>query len=275
MDDEEDSTHNPEKPSTESSNHKGDVAVLPDSEIYLTKPLGDYAPHPLRAYAANCSHVGDTPCAAIITDPRYTPRINAINAYQEIANPHIAHLVTHGVAQMPGAQADSYALVYEDNFGKRLYANNDGLSLGWKAERVLEKIATPIITILRDFQARGLVHGNIRATNLYDGGGSNFSSIILGDCLSLPASMAQPVIYEPIERAMADPIGRGEGTIEDDLYALGVLLAMHWRSYDPLRGKSKNEIISAKVTQTSFLTMIGNHDQFSRCFGIITRIADG
>lgn len=262
---EKDSAKNAAEQKTEEtkSYNKGDVAVLADSEINLTKPLNDYAPPQLRAYAANCHHVGNLPCVAIITDPRYTPRVNVIHKYQEVANPNIARLVTYGVAKMPGEQPDSYALIYEANLGKRLYAHDDNLALGWKAERVLEKIAIPIIMALRDLQYRDLVHGNIRATNLYDGGKGNFDSIVLGDCLALPASMAQSVVYEPVERAMAEPIGRGEGTIEDDLYALGILLAMHLRSYDPLRGKSNNEIISAKVMHGSFSAMIGNNDRFS------------
>lgn len=243
--------------------NSGEVAVLSDAEIDLGKQLNDYAPPQLRGYAASCHHVGDIPCFAVMTDPRYTPRVNAIHKYQEVANPNIARLVSYGVAKMPGDQPNVYALVYEANLGKRLHASDDNLALGWKAERVLEKIAIPVIMALRDLQYRDLVHGNIRATNLYDGGKGNYDSIILGDCLSLPASMAQPVVYEPIERAMADPIGRGEGTIEDDLYSLGILLAMYLRSYDPLRGKSDNEIISAKVMHGSFSAMIGNNDRFS------------
>lgn len=240
---------------------RNNVAITSDAEINISNALPDYAPPYLNAYAASCGNIGDLPCFAIIADPRYTPRVNLIHKYQEVANPNIARLVSAGVADMPDNRPNSYALIYEANLGKRLYNSNENIALGWKPEKVLEKIAIPIITALRDLQTRDIVHGNIRATNLYDGNKKNYETIILGDCLSLPASMAQPVVYESIERSMADPIGRGEGTIEDDLYALGVLIAMHIRSYDPLRGKSDNEIISAKVLNGSYSSLIGNNDR--------------
>lgn len=239
------------------------IAVLADAEIDLSQELPQYSNRYLKAYAAKSSNTGNAPCFALIADTRYTPRVNTALKYQEIANPSVARLVTSGVADMPGGQPSAYAFIYEYNLGDRIYTNDENLALGWKAERVMEKIAIPIVMALRDLQQRDVIHGNIRASNLYNGGKKNFETIILGDCLALPASMAQPLIYEPIERGMADPIGRGEGTVEDDLYALGVLIAMHLRSYDPLRGKSDNEIISSKVINGSYSALIGGNDRFS------------
>jgi hypothetical protein len=45
---------------------------------------------------------------------------------------------------------------------------------------------------------------------------------MLGECVSETSGVSQPAIFEPIERAMALPTGRGEGTPPDDMFALGV-----------------------------------------------------
>lgn len=229
-------------------------------EIDLSKEISEYSNGFLKAYEA--TNDGKN-CFAIVCDPRYTPRFNMSGYYKEIANPTVPLLVANGCMTNPDGLPSAYCFVYENNLGKRLYKPDTIIAPSWKADAVLQKIAIPIINLLKDFHSRDLVHGNIRADNLYDGGQKNYEAVRLGDCLSLPASMAQPVIYETIERGMADPISRGKGTISDDLYALGALITMHMRSYDPLKGKTDTEILSAKVVNGSYSALVGSNDRFS------------
>lgn len=228
--------------------------------VDLSRELPEYSNAFVKAHPAK---VEGRDVFACICDPRYTPRYNMARSYRDITNPALPMLLAHGSLIMPNGNPGNYAFIYENNLGKRLYGPDDIIAKSMKAERVLEQIAIPIINVLRDFRARDLVHGNIRCDNLFDGGRQNMEIIKLGDCLTMPPSMAQPIVYESIERSMADPIARGRGTLEDDLYSLGVVLAMHMRSYDPLKGKTDNEIVAAKVVNGSYAAIVGANDRFS------------
>ena len=232
-----------------------------DFFINLDKELEKHSTSHVKSYAAGTNEANPTGYFAMICDPCYTPRTNIVQFYKELSGTTLPDLFKSGRIVMPNNKPNSYCLIYKDNVGEKIYDSDEDIALGWKADEVLERVALPIISTLQRLQQRDLTHGNIRASNLYSDNGTNLETIKLGECLSAPASFHQPVVYEPIERAMASPLGRGEGSIQDDLYALGVLIAMHVRNFDPLRGKSDDEIISAKVVNGSYSALIGSSDR--------------
>jgi hypothetical protein len=78
----------------------------------------------------------------------------------------------------------------------------------------------------------------------------------------MPSSYNLPVLYETIERGMADPIARGLGSFIDDMYSLGVCIAVLLRSYDPLEGLSDKEIIERKMELGTYNAIISK-DRFT------------
>ena len=52
------------------------------------------------------------------------------------------------------------------------------------------------------------------------------TEIVIGENLTSPPGYDQPSIFEPIERAMSHPAGRGVGTSRDDIYAMGVTIGI-------------------------------------------------
>lgn len=230
--------------------------------IDLSKELPQYSTPAVKAYSTGTAQNSMKGFFAVMCNPRLTPRTNITKSYMEIGNVILPKLMSYGRALMPDGTARLF-YIYQDTLGGRIYNTDNDIAKGWKAERTLEVLVMPILTCLKDLQQRDLTHGNIRATNLYNGEREKLDKVRLGECLSIPASYSQPVIYEPVQRAMADPIGRGEGTIKDDLYALGVLMAMHMRNFDPLRGKTDEEIISAKVVHGSYGALVGSSDRLS------------
>lgn len=247
----------------QTSTGKDNIAVF-QGQYYvdLNRELPEFSTEEVKAYSTGTSRAKPEGFFTLICNPRYTSRTNVVKHYQQFANESLAKLATYGRLIFPDGTA-RYCYVYQDNLIKRAYQTNDDLALGWKTEHILEKLLIPIVMALKNLQSRDVVHGNIRATNLYTGGSKKIDKFKLGDCLSAPASFNQPTVYEPIERAMADPIGRGEGTIKDDLYSLGVLLAQHVRNFDPLRGKTGDEIIASKVVHGSYSALIGSSDRVS------------
>lgn len=260
--DKKDKKEETQKVSPKPSKSKSMIATFGnDFFINLEKEIEKHSTEHVKAYAAGTSESNPTGYFAIICDPCYTPRTNIIHFYKELATNTIPDLFKSGRIIMPNNQPNAYCLIYKDDLGEKIYDDDEDIALGWKADEILERLALPIISTLQRLQQRDLTHGNIRASNLYSQDGTNIGQIKLGECLSVPASFNQPVVYEPVERAMASPLGRGEGNIKDDLYALGILLAMHVRNFDPLRGKSDDEIISAKVVNGSYSAVIGSSDR--------------
>lgn len=172
--------------------------------------------------------------------------------------PRAGGIVDWPVAQGNGMQAiwgRRPALIYDVPKGIRAFP------AGVKAEPMTEaqlvrQVVTPMVQALQEFAALGVPHRAIRPGNLFyqiaDQG-----PFRLGECFSMPPGFGQPVVYETIENAIADPYGRGWGALADDLYALGVLILHLHVGHNPMEGMSEEDVIAAKITAGSFAALAG------------------
>lgn len=218
---------------------------------------------PARAYAATDStRARGKNLIAIICDPAYVPRRGALAAYKAFPTPAVFMLIANGVCYWPPAGEQRYVIVYELSSHAPVMARGEERApLGWRDTEAVEFFVKPMVTILTECESRGLFHGNIRLSNLYFSLADRISPIVLGDCLATPAGSTQDLTNETIPRMMAAPLGRGEGTIADDIYAFGVCLAMILRSVDPLVGLREEEILEQKLHNGSFMALAGK-DRF-------------
>ena len=231
-------------------------------EIHTDVPLPQYDVNRNKAFKAVAKDKGNTGLFAIVCERHLVPRIEDAKKYSKIINPNMATLVLHGPVYWPPAGQERYVFIYLDNLGQPILDQQGPAALGWKQDDVMKIIVKPMVNVLQDFADKDFVHGGIRPNNMFDARASGMpKKVILGDCLSTPASYVQPSLYEPIERAMADPIARGEGTLADDLYAFGISLAVCLRSNDPLAGKSEDEVIRKKIIHGSYAAVTGK-DRF-------------
>lgn len=231
-------------------------------EIFPDQRLKGLDIGPLKAYAAKGKKILAGDFVALVCDPLYAPRIKTSEIYTIFSNSHLADLAARGVVYWPPANEERYVLIYRNNFGQKLLQEGERPALGWKQEQVMSSVLEPMLRILQDFREKDFVHGSIRPSNMYDGGGKGEAvHLILGDCVGLPCSYSQPAIYETITRCMADPLGRGIGTREDDLYALGVSIAVLMRTTDPLEGLDREEIVRKKIELGSYAAITGK-DRF-------------
>ncbi|NBX66074.1 MAG: hypothetical protein EBQ96_03655 [Proteobacteria bacterium] len=231
-------------------------------EIDLSKRLPKYGNNFIGAYAAKSIGSDGREFIAYVCEPQFTPRNRMGPAVAAIANPALLRLVGSGLGKIIEHHTNRFVFIYENALGKPIADMDTGLTLGLKPDRVHERIVTPLLSVLKDLRDKDIVHGAIRATNLFDGGKENFDHVVLGECLSLPPSLAQPLIYEPPDRALAQPTGRGMGTNQDDLYSLGVTLALLMRTRDPMKGKSEADILQSKMQYGTYATLLNPEDHF-------------
>lgn len=233
-----------------------DVIIQPNSPIEHLNKEG------ILAFKAQGSGNVASDLFALICERHLTPRASIANKYASIINPDMAKIVASGKVKWTDKK-EYYCFVFEDVLGNPLVKRTDlSPALGWKPEMVLQNVIKPLIHVLMDLRDKDIVHGEIWPGNIFDGGSSAKDKIKLGECLSAPASALLPSLYEPIERAMATPLGRGLGTSADDLYSFGVSLAVILRTMDPMEGASEEEIIISKIERGTYTTLIGK-DRFS------------
>lgn len=232
--------------------------------VHTEKRLNHFDQGPVKAYAASgLSDVSQATHYALICEPHLTPRSRSAAAFAGLASPNIIKLVATGPMFWPPARGERYVFIYENTVGQPMVPEGQFQGLGWKPEVVQLNVVKSLVHALLDMRDSDLVHGNIRPSNMFAiGPAGGVDRVILGECLSTPSSYAQPAMFETIERAMADPIGRGPPVIDDDLYALGVSLAVILRHRDPMEGFTDEQIINHKIDQGSYIALTGK-DRFS------------
>lgn len=235
----------------------GRIAVNDSIDILLDRPLPQLNKAGVRVFAAEGTGRATKDLIAYVCDDTLTPRLSFVENYGSVVNPNLARLVDARPVYWQPDSRKHFVFIYEHNLGKPLVANDAQAALGLKADLILSNIVRPILSALTDIRNQDMVHGEIRLGNIFDGNSENYERLILGECLSLPPSYAMPAVYETAERAQADPAGRGNGTIEDDLYSFGVCLAMMLRHNDPTEGMSDDDIIASKYEQSSYITIMG------------------
>src|SRR5689334_8179996 len=92
----------------------------------------------------------------------------------------------------------------------------------WSEAELLGQVLAPAVKALQFLEARGVTHRAIRLNNLFRA--TPGASVVLGQGWAAPPASEQPAIYEPPYSAMCLACGRGDGSIADDVYALGVVL---------------------------------------------------
>ncbi|MDX2027105.1 MAG: serine/threonine protein kinase [Alphaproteobacteria bacterium] len=226
------------------------------AEIIPASPLPAYNAVGGPAYAARLK--GDAASVmAILCNTGLPPRLDAINAMRNIDHPSFLRLLDSGVALWPSDGMRYFALAYQTPSSPRMKNAVDEPHAPPGEDVINHSFITPLIGALAELARTGNVHNAIRPTNIFWrlGGAAPPQ---LGECLSAPAGVGQPALFEPLERAMSLPLGRGPGTPADDSYAFGVTLALFILGQNLLKGLDDRAVIQAKMERGSFGALIGN-----------------
>lgn len=223
-------------------------------EIDLSHPLNNYD-HPfVEAYECAHSDSGTGDHIALITKDRYPIRRSIIDKC--LANSDIdgmmALVTTHMVDWVDGTRR--YALIYRRPEGHPIMVSTAQRREPISEETIRRGIIRPITQTLQKLSTMGLFHGNIRPTNIFLTNYDN-AQAILGECASSIPGALQPVIFETIERGMADPEGRGVGAGVDDVYSFGATIAVLMRGFNPMEGKTDRFIIEEKIQRGSYAVL--------------------
>ncbi|MBI3441791.1 MAG: protein kinase family protein [Proteobacteria bacterium] len=186
------------------------------------------------------------------------PRVMLVGSYKNLRNPHILQLVDAGIINWTPENQQRFALIFEKPSGKKVLGSPEAQPLMLPEDRLVQALIQPAVSVLSNLQSMGSAHGAIRLENLFLVGHDGLETIMLGECLSSAASSWQPPLYEIAPRAaVKPPVGRGPGTIKDDLYALGVCAVMMARGKNVMMNKSHQQLVYDKIEQGSYSAIIG------------------
>ena len=233
----------------------GRIMLGTDVEILTDKPLEELASYGTYAFEARDRRISGEKLA-LICGRGMGPRATALAAYRNIKSPYIVKLVDAGIIDWAPENRQRLALVFDMPPKRKLLTNAEAQPHRIPEDKIITVLIQPILNVLSEFRNVDLVHGAINPENIFLAGAEGSESAILGECVSSAPSFRQHALFEPIERAMAQPAGRGIGTIKDDLYALGMCVAMALRGENFLRGKTAEDVLQAKMNDGSFSVAI-------------------
>ncbi|MGH7153311.1 MAG: hypothetical protein ACREF3_05225, partial [Acetobacteraceae bacterium] len=177
------------------------------------------------------------------------PRADALAALTEPIDGVLSPLA-HGPAPAPGGEG-AYYIICPSPPGPSLEASAGR----WTEDALLEQVLRPAARTLDRLERCGVAHRAIRADNVFrDRSGRK---VVLGCAWAAPPAAHQPPVYEPPYVAICAPAARGNGTIADDVYALGVLLLTLAAGRSPLSGIDAAAVVARKLELGSFAALAG------------------
>ena len=224
--------------------------------IFPSKPLPAFDAPSAKAFEANDSKGAYANLFALICIPGMAVRVDVIEQIIRQRIPGILTLMDYGIIDWPILGKKTPALVYERPTGGRVSTvMSEEPSTYNNIEHMMVSV-DGIIEGLEQLSNRGITHRSLRHNNLFFSDETR-KNVVLGDLVSASSGFDQPVVYETIEKGMADEGGRGNGLLEDDMYAFGVTIAFMSQNQVPIDNHSKEEIIVSKIENSTFQTIVG------------------
>ncbi len=206
---------------------------------------------PLTAYAAHGEPASETDLMAISVARGWSARAWALTALTGATIPNLITPVAHGAGQLPSGEG-GYFVICPAPQGPSLLAT----LRPWSETELLQNLLRPVACVLADLQQRNLTHRALRPDNLFQLG--QRGPVAVGQAWAAPPAAHQPDWLEPPYSAKCLPCGRGNGSIADDIYALGALMVMLAVGAHPFPGLEPDEILRRKLEVGSYAALTEN-----------------
>ena len=202
----------------------------------------------LRAFAVADRKDRSKELVAVLTRPELPPRPRITMAHAGPAVPYAVLPVDYGSGRDPSGQAGWFVI------GEAFPVTPISQKAGpWREKEMVNCVLLPAAAALLGLQGRGLTHRAINPDNLFREGPQ--APVMLGPFWAAPPASLQPVVYEPAYMGRCVPTGRGDGTIADDVYALGVTLLALALGRQPMAGLDDATILKRKMELGSYAAL--------------------
>ncbi|MBM3651032.1 MAG: hypothetical protein FJX11_24930 [Alphaproteobacteria bacterium] len=243
----------------------GRYGVSPD------RPIPGFDSPQAKAYSVELMPAGGNGLFALLCPPRIPARVELVETLRKQPIAGMLRLVDSALFDWPLDGQRKLAFIFERPTGPRLMVDGPAAAAATAlgvdgAEDTAMRMPGPelhgiigtAVAVLKRFAERNLTHRAIRPWNFfYTGRGAG--DVVLGECLTGPPAFDQPDWLEPIESAMADPSGRGDGRPADDLFSLGATILTLAIGRNPVAGLSPETVMKGRIAKGSFATLAASH----------------
>ncbi len=205
----------------------------------------------LAAFMARHHTAAQSELMAVQVRPGWPPRAGALAHLAAATIPALLVPLAHGPGPA-GNGGEAYYVICRPPPGPSLAT--PGRS--WSEQELIDLVLRPVAAALEGLRAKGMTHRAIRPDNLFSAGPGE--PAVLGCAWASPPGCLQPAVFEPPYSGMCLPAGRGEGTIADDVYALGVTLLTLALGRLPLAELDDATMIRRKLDVGSFAALSGD-----------------
>ena len=217
--------------------------------IDFAQPLTDVA-SPGPVFVAEAA--GQRSLMAVAVLRGWPARARALTALAGLQEAHLLSPLAHGPAPTPSGE-EGYFVICPKPAGPSLLTT----LRPWSESELMERLIKPAAHALGVLEARNVTHRAIRPGNLFQSAPS--AAVALGCAWAAPPAAHQPGWIEPPYSAVCAPCGCGDGTIADDVYALGALMLMLALGRNPVDGMSDEAVLTLKLEQGSYAALAGSH----------------
>lgn len=171
----------------------------------------------LQAFLARDRLAGDARRVALQVGRDASPRVRALSLLTEPIDNLMVPL-GYGAAPCAGGKGEGGFVICNLPPGPPVSA---ALHI-WPEKALIDLVLRPVAGVLDTLHGLNLTHRAIRPDNVFQSAPNQ--PVTLGAAWAAPPALHQPAVFESPYVAMCHPAGRGDGSIADDVYALGVLL---------------------------------------------------
>ncbi len=226
-------------------------------DIFVDRPLADLRTAHATAYVAVDRQFPAATLFAMVCTPELPPRLEVLETLHGMRLEGMMVPLEWGVIPWPLSARRVFAIIYDRPAGGAAIPSIDVPFTPVQEDDLIHNLMPPLVASLKEFFPGGATHRAIRATNLYFRDVAR-RLLTFGDCCSTPPALGQPILYETIESALANPWGRGNGTPSDDLYAFGVTLLLLLLGHNPAGHLSDEQLLDEKINRGSYAAIVGN-----------------
>lgn len=225
--------------------------------LYPGSPLAALNSPTAPAYVAEDKRDPAARLFCLVCDPSLPSRSNMMRSLKGVKVSGLLPLVEWGTVLWPPAARKCVVVVYEEPLGGRVFPDPRVRMPPVREAEILKRVIEPLTNGIKELNDRGITHRAIRPNNLFymDAGKQQ---LVFGECVTSPPGYDQPVLSEPIPQGFAQPEGRGVGTVETDMYAMGVIVLTMLNGRAPMSDLDDAEVMHRKVSQGSYPSLVND-----------------